>query len=170
MGDTLPRRAMLALAATALVPAATGQAAPAPATPTPTEAEMLAVQDKMVAAIQGASADVLAGMFSEKLTYLHASGGSNDKAKQLAMLGGQPVPRYIKMETRDTKVRTYPGVGVLTGDILFTSHPQPGQTAAPKANPYRLTTVFANESGVWRLVNWQITAVLAQPRPIPTAG
>ncbi len=162
MRNTLmPRRFMLALAATALLPAATGLAAPAPAAPT--DAEILAFQAKLVDAIQNAPAETIAPMFSEKLTYLHASGGKNDKAKQLDMFKRQATPRWVKVETRDITVKAYPGVAILTGDILFTSAPRPGSTATPTANPYRHTAVYAKEEGVWRLVNWQINNIVQAP-------
>jgi ketosteroid isomerase-like protein len=168
MSDTLlPRRLLLALAAAAMLPAAPSWAAKAQAVPT--AAEMLAVQAKFIDAIQNAPAEAIAPMMSEKLTYLHASGGKNDKAKQLAMFANQPTPRWIKIETRDITVKPYPGLAILTGDILFTSAPRAGQTTPPTANPYRHTTVWAKEDGVWRLVNWQINTIVQAPPAAPAS-
>jgi ketosteroid isomerase-like protein len=162
MDHILPsRRVMLALTAAALLPAASAWAAAASAVPT--DAEILAVQAKFIDAIQNAPAEQIAPMLSEKLTYLHASGGKNDKAKQLAMFTGQKTPRWIKVENKDLTVKAYPGVAVVTGDLYFTSAPRPGSTEAPKANPYRHTTVWAKEDGVWRLVNWQINNIVQRP-------
>jgi hypothetical protein len=161
LDTTASRRALLALAAAAALPPASGWAAAKSSVPT--DAEMLAVQAKLVDAIQNAPPEVIAPMLSEKLTYLHASGGSNDKERQLAMFARQPTPRWIKVETRDTRVKAYPGVAILTGDILFTSAPRPGQTTPPTANPYRHTAVYAKEDGVWRLVNWQINNIVQAP-------
>ena len=161
----MPRRLMLALTASLLLPAATGLAAPAPAVPT--DAEILAVQAKLVDVIQNAPPEAIAPMLSEKLTYLHASGGKNDKAKQLDMFKRQTTPRWIKVETRDTTVKAYPGIAILTGDILFTSAPRPGTNATPTANPYRHTAVYAKEDGVWRLVNWQINNIVQAPAAPP---
>ena len=163
MNETLlARRAMLALGAAAL-PATLMAAAPALAATapgTPTDAEMLALQAKLIDLIQNAPADQIAPMLSDKLTYLHASGTKNDKAKQLAMFTGQPLPRWIKIENRDLIVKAYPGFAVITGDILFTSAGKPGDTTPPQANPYRHTTVWAKEDGVWRMINWQINPIV----------
>ena len=169
MSHTLTsRRILLALTAAALRPAAPSWAAKAPAVPTP--AEILAVQAKFIDAIQNAPAEAIAPMMSEKLTYLHASGGKNDKAKQLAMFTGQKTPRWVKVENRDLTVKPFPGLAVVTGDLLFTSAPRPGQTESPKANPYRHTTVWAKEDGVWRLVNWQINTIVQAPAPAAPAA
>jgi ketosteroid isomerase-like protein len=159
----LPRRAALVLAAAAMLTATPSWAAKAPAVPT--EAEILAVLAKFLDAIQNAPTATIAPMMSEKLTYVHSNGGANDKATQLAVFTGQATPRWIKIENRDLTVKPYPGLAVITGEVLFTSVPPAGQTTAPTAKPYRYTTVWAKEDGVWRLVNFQI-ANIVQASPV----
>ena len=163
---SMPRRTALALAGAAAVmaaaPALTSAWAAAPSG-VPTDAEILAVQAKFIDAIQNAPAETIAPMMSDKLTYLHASGLKNDKTKQLAMFTKQVIPRWIKVENRDLIVKAYPNLAIVTGDLLFTSPAKPGSTTPPTANPYRHTTVWAREDGVWRLVNWQINPIVSAP-------
>jgi hypothetical protein len=85
-----------------------------------------------------------------------------------SMLSG-PKPRYGKVEQKNTKVKAYPGVAVLSGDIVFTGLQQPNRPA-PTPNTYRLSTAYADEGGTWRLINWQVTSIAQPPAAAPAAG
>lgn len=156
------RRSLLALSAAAVLALPAAQAL----AKVPTEAQMLQLQDKFMAALAGTDMDALAGMLSENLTFMHPQGQVNTKAIQMNAMRTGPLPRYVKVDQKNTKVKAYNGVAVLTGDILYTSLPRPGQPP-PAANPYRLTSVYADEKGTWRLVNWQVTAIAPPPAAAP---
>lgn len=75
-----------------------------------------------------------------------------------------PLPRYPKVEGRNTKVKLFPDAAILTGNVIYTGLPKPGATGPVTPTTYRITTGWADEKGTWRLVTWQVTAV-APPRP-----
>jgi hypothetical protein len=155
------RRALLAAAAAAAVVPGVALAAKAPQTLT--EAQALALQDRFMALLAGTDMDALADMMSEKLTYIHPTGQANTKKIQMDSMLSGPKPRYGKVEQKNTVVKSYPGVVIMSGDIVFTALKRPDGTI-PTPNTYRLSTAYVDEGGTWRLLNWQVTAI-AQPRP-----
>ena len=157
------RRGLLTLTAVAALamPAAGALAAAAPATPT--AAQMIALQDKYMATLAGTDMAALDDMISETVSYGHPTGQINTKKIQMDSMRGGPLPRYGKIEQANTVVRAYPGVAVLSGDIIFTGLARAG-SPPPARNTYRLATAYANEKGTWRLILWQVLPI-APPRP-----
>src|SRR3954467_12318812 len=96
------RHSLLALSAAAFL------ALPAAAlAKVPTEAQMLQLQDKFMAAMAGTAMDPLAGMMSENLTFMRPQGQVNTKEIQMNSMRSGPLPRYVKVEQRNTKVKPY---------------------------------------------------------------
>src|SRR4051812_8480191 len=142
------RRGLLILSAVAAfaLPAASALAA-TPATPT--AAQMIALQDKFMATLAGTDMNALDNMISETVSYGHPTGQINTKKIQMDSMRSGPLPRYGKIEQANTVVRAFPGVAVLSGDIIFTALSRPG-APPPTPNTYRLATAYANEKGTWR--------------------
>lgn len=163
-----PRRLIVLAAAVAV--ALPGAAVPsvvwAAKTKTLTQAEALALQDKYMAALAGTDMAALDDMISETVSYGHPTGQINTKKIQMDGMRSGPLPRYGKIEQANTVVRSFPGVAVLSGDIIFNGLPRAGQ--APTRNTYRLATAYADEKGTWRLILWQVTPI-APPRPAAPA-
>ena len=161
------RRGLLTLAAVAALalPAASSLAA-TPATPT--AAQMIALQDKYMATLAGTDMDALDNMISETVSYGHPTGQINTKKIQMDGMRSGPLPRYGKIEQANTVVRAFPGVAVLSGDIIFTGMTKAGGPP-PTRNTYRLATAYANEKGTWRLILWQVLPI-APPRPAAPAA
>lgn len=159
------RRSLLALAAVAAV-AVPGLASAAKAPAVLTDAQALALQDKFMGLLAGTDMDALGGMMSEKLTYIHPTGQANTKKIQMDSMLSGPKPRYGKVEQKNTIVKSYPGVVVLSGDIVFTGLARPN-APPPTPNTYRLSTAYVDEAGTWRLLNWQVTAIAPPPAPRP---
>ena len=128
----------------------------------PSEQEMVAMQDKFLAALYGTDLKAISDMLSEDLTFIHPTGQFLSKKGEMDLMTNGPLPHYQKLTEKVAKVRVYGKAAALSGDITYQALPKNG--VLPPTTTYRFTSAWADENGTWRLVNWEQTSI-APPRP-----
>jgi ketosteroid isomerase-like protein len=114
-------------------------------------AAVRAADDARVVATVGVDVARLASIYSDDLRWAHASGKSDNKAQHLAQLA----ERKTVHDKLDYQARVFrvagPGIVLESGRMLIHSAGANGR----QVNDVNFLAVWREESGVWRLLDWQ---------------
>ena len=130
------------------------------------EADLLAavraVDDERVAATVAADRVRLDRIYSDALRYAHANGKIDDKAQHIAALADKKTSH----DRFDYHVREFrsagPGVVLMSGRLLIHTTGAQGR----QVNDVNFLAVWREESGRWRLLDWQAAK---NPAPVTPA-
>ena len=124
-------------------------------------AAVRAVDDERVAATVAADKVRLDRIYSDALRYAHANGKIDDKAQHIAALADKKTSH----DRFDYQVREFrsavPGVVLMSGRLLIHTTSAKGKSV----NDVNFLAVWREESGRWRLLDWQ-----AAKNPAPVAA
>ena len=124
-------------------------------------AAVRAVDDERVAATVAADKVRLDRIYSDALRYAHANGKIDDKAQHIAALADKKTSH----DRFDYQVREFrsavPGVVLMSGRLLIHTTSAKGKSV----NDVNFLAVWREESGRWRLLDWQ-----AAKKPAPVAA
>jgi ketosteroid isomerase-like protein len=124
-------------------------------------AAVRAVDDERVAATVAADKVRLDRIYSDGLRYAHANGKIDDKAQHIAALADKKTSH----DRFDYQVREFrsaaPGVVLMSGRLLIHTTSAKGKSV----NDVNFLAVWREESGRWRLLDWQ-----AAKNPAPVAA
>ena len=117
-----------------------------------TESRILALEDKWRVAQHRNDIEAFMAILSPDLTFIGSSGSLRDRSDFIASRSASWIPRAASYEYSDLRVRVFGRVAVVTG--------REATTGDGVAFQGRFTHVWAEQSGVWRLVAIQRTDVL----------
>jgi len=126
-------------------------------------AAVRAVDDERVAATVATDKVRLDLIYSDGLRYAHANGKIDDKAQHIAVLADKKTSH----DHFDYQVREFrsagPGVVLMSGRLLIHTSSAKGKSV----NDVNFLAVWREESGLWRLLDWQAAK---NPAPVTTAN
>jgi hypothetical protein len=126
-------------------------------------AAVRAVDDERVAATVAADKVRLDQIYSEGLRYAHANGKIDDKAQHIAALADKKTSH----DRFDYQVREFRsagrGVVLMSGRLLIHTTSAKGKSV----NDVNFLAVWREESGRWRLLDWQAAK---NPAPLTTTN
>jgi Domain of unknown function (DUF4440) len=95
-------------------------------------------------------------MMAPEMLWIHATARIDTKQSRMDSLIKGPARPWSSIETKDDMVDVFNDFAIVTSDTTWASPPAPGQTG-PRVAHLRLTTVWVNQGGTWRLVRFQGT-------------
>jgi hypothetical protein len=151
-----PSALLLPLLVAACVPGATvPPAAPAASAPgEEIEREVLDVQALRFSAMVRNDAHILGEILDDEMVYTHSTGAVEGKREFIQSLGTGSM-RYVEITPAEVRVRTFPGVAVITGRVWMRVIVRGREMAVTS----RFTEVYGLRDGGWRLVAWQSTRI-----------
>ena len=118
------------------------------------ESKILALEDKWRAAQHRNDVEAFMALLSPDLTFIGTSGSLRDRSDFIASRAASWIPRAATYEYSELRVRVFGSVAVVTG--------REATTGKGVAFQGRFTHVWAEQSGVWRLVAIQRTDILPE--------
>ncbi len=115
---------------------------------------MLAAEQARCKALIEGDIAALRGILSPDLVHTHTNGKTETCDEYLALLQGQM--RYLKLDRRETAVRLYGNVAVMTGTAETTGQIGDG---APMSITNKALQVWVEGEGGWRMVAFQGTRI-----------
>lgn len=126
-------------------------------------AAVRAVDDERVAATVAADKVRLDRIYSDGLRYAHANGKIDDKAQHIAALADKKTSHdHFEYQVREFR-SAGPGVVLMSGRLLIHTTSAKGKSV----NDVNFLAVWREESGRWRLLDWQAAK---NPAPAPTSN
>lgn len=132
-------------------------ASPVAAKPDAAE-DVLAAEHARAEAIIHKDFATLEKYLGDDLTYCHASAHVDDRASFLKTVKSGEL-NYLKVESKDPKVRVFGNTAVITGQFLVQTSGADGKPRDPDHS--FVTMIYAKRDGRWQLINYQAT------RPVP---
>jgi len=118
------------------------------------EDQVLEAERQRFAALVSADVPALERLLGDDLTYVHSSGGLQDKPTFIAPFKTGK-PRYAAFTGEDMKVRVAGDIAVVNGMAHVTSIGADGKPQEPFT--IRYTDIHANRGGRWQLIAFQAT-------------
>jgi len=128
------------------------------AAPKITKDQALQLQKNLLASLQSGDWKTTDELMSAELVYIHPNGRVTAKSEEMDSLTKGPSPRWLTVEGKNTQAMLFGDAVVLTGEAYYTDLLKPGESKS-RLESYKLTTVWANEHGKWRMVLWQVTTI-----------
>lgn len=122
-------------------------------------AQILALQERIDEALLSNDSRALAPLLTPDATRTGPSGSITTRQQWLESIDRREI-RYLSVERRDTSLRFYGNVAVVTG-LVDIQVEKPG--TGPIVEHNRYLRVYVRQDGKWRLAAHQATAV-ARPR------
>jgi hypothetical protein len=116
--------------------------------------QVLQAEQQRFAALVSADVAALDRLLGSDLTYVHSSGGLQDKPTFIAAFSGGK-PRYSAFTGSDLRVRVVGDVAVVNGMAEVTAIGGDGKAQPPFT--IRYTDMHVNRAGRWQLVAFQAT-------------
>jgi hypothetical protein len=107
----------------------------------------------------------LSRLLGDELVYVHANGRMDSKESLLASLGTRRV-HYRGAERRDTTVRRYGGLALMSGRIALAFEMGGERRSSESA----FLSAWAWRDGRWQMVHWHSTAIAAVPAGAVPSG
>lgn len=117
------------------------------------EAEVRALEERRLAALEANDVDAVGQLMSEDLVHIHATGAVQDKAAYLAQLA--QLPRTTRRES--LALRVYGKTAVLTGNVETTLKRAPNLPA--ESHSMVVTQVATKQAEQWLFVSFHATRV-----------
>ncbi|MBB6627797.1 nuclear transport factor 2 family protein [Nocardioides sp. KIGAM211] len=105
-------------------------------------------------AMVAADVDLLGELFSDDLTWIHATARVDTKKDLLSSIGGGTT-RYLSIRVEDETVRTFNGTALLSGIAIMEAEIKGERRDLHN----RFTIVWSQVDGSWCVVNWQSTSL-----------
>jgi hypothetical protein len=116
--------------------------------------DILKLEKTRCDAMMSANVEVLDGLFSNDMVWIHASAKADGKQGVLSNISSGKT-RYLEINCSDQKVRLY-GDMAIVGGIADMKLESSGEVRSLKN---RFTIHWLNQGGGWQVVNWQSTSV-----------
>ena len=110
--------------------------------------------DLLVAAKWKQAADMIASDF----LWIHPTGRVDTKQSRFDLLVKGPQPPWTSIDTKDIQAAVFTGSAVVTSEVNWASALAAGE-ATPRVLHLRLTTMWVNQEGTWRVVRMQVTTI-----------